>query len=113
MPFDHELRRCVSKRPQSDKGHWQDQGHACQAYGLDGKLVSEHDRIRWHCRRGLLELDLLLNRFLDNGYQELKGPQRDALARLLDLPDHDILDLVMGRAETSDRDCAEIITLLR
>lgn len=61
----------------------------------------------------MLELDLLLNRFIESGYQALSKSQRNALVRLLDLPDHDILDLVMGRAETNDRDCAEIVALLR
>jgi succinate dehydrogenase flavin-adding protein (antitoxin of CptAB toxin-antitoxin module) len=75
--------------------------------------MSEDDRIRWHCRRGLLELDLVLNRFLDTRFNQLTADQKMALARLLDLPDNDLWDLVIGRAETGDDSCAEIVGMLR
>jgi len=75
--------------------------------------MSEHDRMRWRCRRGLLELDLVLSRFLESQFEHLTSDQRGALTRLLDLPDNDLLDMVMGRAETSDPGCAEIVKFLR
>ncbi|MGD2140032.1 MAG: succinate dehydrogenase assembly factor 2 [Burkholderiales bacterium] len=75
--------------------------------------MSEYDRIRWHCRRGLLELDLVLDRFLEARYQQLNSDQKRALTRLLDLPDNDLWDLIMGRAETNDADCAEVVGMLR
>jgi antitoxin CptB len=75
--------------------------------------MAEHDRIRWHCRRGLLELDLVLGRFLESRFEHLTAEQRGALTRLLDLPDNDLLDMVMGRAETNDPGCAEIVQFLR
>ena len=75
--------------------------------------MSEDDRIRWHCRRGLLELDLVLNKFLEGRFKQLTTEQKGALTRLLDLPDNDLLDLVMGRAETDDASCAEIVSMLR
>ena len=75
--------------------------------------MSEDDRIRWHCRRGLLELDLVLNQFLEGRFNQLTTEQKGALTRLLDLPDNDLLDLVMGRAETDDASCAEIVSMLR
>ena len=75
--------------------------------------MSEHDRMRWRCRRGLLELDLVLSRFLESQFENLTSDQRGALTRLLDLPDNDLLDMVMGRAETSDPGCAEIVKFLR
>jgi antitoxin CptB len=75
--------------------------------------MSEYDRIRWHCRRGLLELDLVLDRFLETRYGQLTAQQKDALSRLLDLPDNDLWDLVIGRAHTDDVACAEIVGMLR
>jgi succinate dehydrogenase flavin-adding protein (antitoxin of CptAB toxin-antitoxin module) len=75
--------------------------------------MAEHDRIRWRCRRGLLELDLVLSRFIESRLDHLTSAQRGALTRLLDLPDNDLLDMVMGRAETSDPGCAEIVQFLR
>ena len=75
--------------------------------------MSDNGRLRWHCRRGLLELDLVFSRFLESHFEQLSPRQRNALATLLDLPDHDLLDLVMGRTEPSDPQCAEIVGLLR
>ena len=75
--------------------------------------MSEDDRIRWHCRRGLLELDLVLNQFLESRFNQLTTEQKGALTRLLDLPDNDLWDLVIGRAETDDVACAEIVSMLR
>lgn len=75
--------------------------------------MSENDRLRWRCRRGLLELDLVFKGFLESHLDQLTPDQRAALATLLDLPDHDLLDLVMGRTETNDPQCAQIVALLR
>lgn len=51
----------------------------------------ERERVRWRCRRGLLELDLLLQRFLEREYGALSGREHAALARLLELPDPELL----------------------
>ncbi len=75
--------------------------------------MSERGRIRWHCRRGMLELDLVLNHFFDNRFDQLSPAQKNALTRLLNLPDNDLWDLVTGRAKTDDAGCAEIVSMLR
>lgn len=75
--------------------------------------MSEADRIRWHCRRGMLELDLVLAAFLDRHFDRLDPEQRAALERLLEYPDSDLLDFVMGRAEPPDRRCIPLLELLR
>jgi antitoxin CptB len=75
--------------------------------------MGEIDRVRWHCRRGLLELDLVLNDFVENHYQRLTPDQKAALTRLLDLPDNDLWDLVIGRARVDDAGCEEIVGMLR
>jgi len=75
--------------------------------------MSEIDRVRWHCRRGLLELDLVLNDFLEKHYQGLTPDQKVSLTRLLNLPDNDLWDLVIGRARIEDAGCAEIVGMLR
>jgi antitoxin CptB len=56
-------------------------------------------RLRWRARRGMLENDLLLERFLDRHAAALGPAAIRALAQLLDLPDGDLLDLLLGRAE--------------
>jgi antitoxin CptB len=59
--------------------------------------MSELDRIRWRCRRGLLELDLVLSRFLDQRLTALTEPERQAFSSLLQRSDNDLWDLVAGR----------------
>jgi antitoxin CptB len=59
-------------------------------------------RLRWRCRRGLLENDLILARFLDARGAAITAAEIAALDRLLDLPDNDLWDLLSGRAEPRD-----------
>jgi antitoxin CptB len=70
-------------------------------------------RTRWHCRRGMLENDLLLGCFLDHGYDRLDQEGRDAFERLLAYPDNLLLDLVLGRQGTVDAGIARIVPLIR
>jgi antitoxin CptB len=48
-------------------------------------------RLRWQCRRGLLELDFLFNQFLDTRYQQLTLAQQADFVRLLSHSDQDLL----------------------
>ena len=73
--------------------------------------MAEIDRIRWHCRRGLLELDLVLNKFLDRHFEALSRQQRQVLTRLLEYPDNDLWDFVTGKQPAPDADAARIIRL--
>ncbi len=70
-------------------------------------------RTRWRCRRGMLENDLLLGRFLDHGYDRLDQEGRDAFERLLGYPDNLLLDLVLGRQTTVDSGIAHLVPLIR
>ena len=56
-------------------------------------------RLRWRSRRGLLENDLILTRFLDTHEESLTDEEVDALSRLLDLADNPLMDLILERAE--------------
>ena len=58
-----------------------------------------HRRLRWKCRRGLLELDLVLERFLDRKAEAFDSETLDLLNELLDYPDNDLWDIVNGRSE--------------
>jgi succinate dehydrogenase flavin-adding protein (antitoxin of CptAB toxin-antitoxin module) len=75
--------------------------------------MSELDRVRWHCRRGLLELDLVLAAFVDRHLERLDPRQRRIFNELLDRPDNDLLDLVMGRTEPDDPGLRQVLELLR
>jgi len=74
--------------------------------------MSERDRIRWRCRRGLLELDLVLEAFLARGYGRLDAGQRRLFDELLERPDNDLLDLALGRSEPVPR-YRSVVELLR
>ena len=56
-------------------------------------------RLRWRARRGLLENDLILTRFLDAHEADLSDDDVDALTRLLDLADNPLMDLLLARTE--------------
>jgi antitoxin CptB len=75
--------------------------------------MSELDRVRWSCRRDLLELDLVLERFVTDHYERLSQREKDVLRELLKLPDNDLLDLAMGRADTTDPEYGDLIKLMR
>jgi succinate dehydrogenase flavin-adding protein (antitoxin of CptAB toxin-antitoxin module) len=65
--------------------------------------MGDVDRVRWRCRRGLLELDLILNGFLETRYASLDADQRRLFDELLEETDNDLLDLAMGRSEPEPR----------
>jgi antitoxin CptB len=75
--------------------------------------MSDRDRIRWHCRRGLLELDLLLERFVAQRLDALNAAQIEVFKELLQYEDNDLLDMVMGRAEPVDASVSGLLDLLR
>ena len=56
-------------------------------------------RLRWHCRRGLLELDLLFVRFLEQRYSALDVEQQGAFQQLLEQPDQTLLAWLQGQQE--------------
>ena len=75
--------------------------------------MSELDRLRWHCRRGLLELDLILEGFLARHFDRLDAAERQLFGEMLAAPDNDLLDWALGRAEPEDRRFEPLVRLLR
>jgi succinate dehydrogenase flavin-adding protein (antitoxin of CptAB toxin-antitoxin module) len=71
------------------------------------------NRVRWHCRRGLLELDLVLGRFLERDWPALSAQERDAFVRLLELADNDLWDIVSARRDMDDPLAASVVARLR
>jgi antitoxin CptB len=70
-------------------------------------------RLRWSCRRGMLELDLLLNGFLESDVQGLDEKGLETFERLLDYPDATLLQLLMGQMQSSDKDVAHVVEHIR
>ena len=66
-------------------------------------------RLRWHCRRGLLELDITLERFLDRELSRLTPADRDVLEQLLMIDDIQLWAWVSGREVCEDPQQAEMI----
>jgi antitoxin CptB len=77
--------------------------------------MGERDRIRWHCRRGMLELDIVLTRFLERHFDNLSQGELKAFTELLDYPDNDLWDVVSGQFQPSNiaTDMHRVIGLLR
>jgi succinate dehydrogenase flavin-adding protein (antitoxin of CptAB toxin-antitoxin module) len=75
--------------------------------------MSEADRIRWRCRRGMLELDLVLAAFLERHLDRLGPGSLATLRKLLELPDPELFDLVMGRGQAEGADERELVALMR
>jgi antitoxin CptB len=75
--------------------------------------MAEVDRIRWRCRRGLLELDLILKSFLERRYGELDTDEQRLFVELLDEADNDLLDWALGRREPTDPRRRAAVQLLR
>lgn len=59
-------------------------------------------RLRWRSRRGLLENDLILTRFLDANEAALSNDDVDAYTRLMELTDNDLMGLLLGQNEPKD-----------
>ena len=77
-------------------------------------------KLRWRCRRGLLENDLLIERFFNRFESTLTRSQAQALGDLMDLGDRDLLDLQLARKSLGQIDAAldrtdtrEILAMLR
>ena len=84
---------------------------------LDERALS---KLRWRCRRGLLENDLFIARFFDRYDQTLNVRQANALGELMDLSDNDLLDLFLARkslaqveATLDHADLREILKMVR
>ncbi len=65
---------------------------------------ANRSRLRWRARRGLLENDLILTRFLDEHEAGLTDDEVDALTRILDVSDNDLMDLILARKEPDGAD---------
>jgi antitoxin CptB len=75
--------------------------------------MAEADRLRWRCRRGLLELELILTSFLDRHFERLDAGEREILGELLDCPDNDLLDWALGRSNPPAGRFGPLVELLR
>lgn len=76
---------------------------------MNRDAAGQLNRVRWRCRRGMLELDLVLERFMGENYTKLTAQQRMEFDALLDLQDQELWLLVRGNGT----DASAMVQLLR
>ena len=69
--------------------------------------------LKWRCRRGMLELDILLNTFVEIEYNDLRNEDVESFSILLDYPDQVLLDLLLGKKESSDIIISGLVTRIK
>jgi antitoxin CptB len=81
---------------------------------IDERALS---KLRWRCRRGLLENDLFIERFFNRYAGSLTEPQAQALSALMELSDNDLLDLLLVRKEPEGEllrdDVVQVLRMMR
>lgn len=77
------------------------------------KKLSSFSMTKWKCRRGMLELDILLNQFVEKEYETLSEDQVVVLGMMLDYPDQVLYDLLLEKMNTSDQSVSELVSMIR
>lgn len=77
--------------------------------------MSEGDlgRVRWRCRRGMKELDFMLNRFVDRHWEASSEAERAQLWQLLECEDDQLWDWLSGRFTCPDENLSELVERIR
>ena len=65
--------------------------------------MSEEPRLRWLCRRGMKELDVVMTRYLESHYASASDAEKSGFKALLEMPDPDIYALLLGRVTSSNQ----------
>jgi antitoxin CptB len=79
----------------------------------DIETTRDINRLRWHCRRGTRELDRLLGWWLTERYEKSDSAARTAFANMLELPDPELWEWLIGQATPTNPGFARIIDEIR
>lgn len=71
------------------------------------------NQLRWACRRGMLELDLLLNSYMDQVYEQLTDQEKRQFLTLLDMQDQEMYEMLTGKTTPNDRELAQLLDRIR
>jgi antitoxin CptB len=71
------------------------------------------ERVRWRSRRGLLELDIVLGRFIEKEYAQLDEAGQQAFEELLDMPDNPLWDMIAGRQQATHSEQQVLLEKIR
>lgn len=69
----------------------------------------DSERLRWQCRRGILELDLIFQKFISREFAKLSERERVVLKRVLDFADDELLDYCYGRRCPADSEVQALV----
>ena len=72
-------------------------------------MAENVNKLAWRCRRGTKELDVLMQRFLNNYYQTASEELQHAFERMLDMQDPELYDLIVGRQDSGDQSINKVI----
>ncbi len=75
--------------------------------------AAELGRLRWRCRRGAKELDVLLSAYLERHYARAGAAEQADFRRLLEYADPDLLQLLLGNLDTDDQGIADLARKIR
>jgi antitoxin CptB len=73
----------------------------------------QQSRLRWLCRRGMKELDVVMTRYLDSHYAEADEADQKSFIALLELPDPDLYSLLLGRKVSADQNTVKVVRSIR
>ena len=76
-------------------------------------MSKEKSRLLWRCRRGIKEMDIILQDFIKDSYDELNNENKSAFSKLLEEQDLDILNWILGKDKPEDAALIEIIKKIR
>ena len=75
--------------------------------------MSELSRLRWLCRRGMKELDVVMSTYLESYYADASAEQQHGFQKLLEMQDPELYNLLLGRADVQDPALEPLIEFLR
>ena len=75
--------------------------------------MSEMSRLHWLCRRGMKELDIVLGAYLERHYAEAAAEEQARFRALLEMPDPDLYELLLGRDSSGDPGVDALLEFLR
>jgi antitoxin CptB len=70
-------------------------------------------RLRWRCRRGMRELDVMLTRYLDRVWATASSTEHDAFVQLVELQDPDLFGYLVGRNTPAEESQRAVIARIR
>lgn len=75
--------------------------------------MGKDSSIRWLCRRGMKELDLVMTRYLDTQYSHASETEKESFRDMLALPDPDLYSLLLGRQVASTSRIENLVQTIR